>query len=340
VSRYRNAMVIVASACVISAFGGCGEMGVQPLGSYSELLLVTELGAQDEWTRVLTPLLAREVDYVTDQEPAFRITAVAAEKVRDFPAYKNVVMCGVLEPITSIGQQIAGFLGEADARRARDGAAVIVEFEDRPSRNQFTMILTATDADALRELIAVRAGEIGDILERSCRERMRRGLLGRKNESLMAELRGRYGFTIEIPSLYRVLSESAEPSGVELIREPPTRILGVFWTERNAAPTLDDAEELFRIRAEYAWKRYANDEMDRERASFERARIGSYDAVKMVGYWYNERDVVGGCFTTYYIYDSGARLLWALDLLVFAPGRPKHAMFRELLALAETFRYQ
>jgi len=338
-NRSRHAMVIVASAYVVSAFGGCGPIGVQPLGSYSELLLVTELGAQDEWAQILTPLIAREVDYVTDREPAFRITAVAAEKMRDFPAYKNVVMCGVLEPTTSIGQQIAGLLEEADARRVRDESAVIVELEDRPSRNQFTMILTAANAAALRELIAKRAGEIDGILERSCRARIRRGLLEQKNGPLMAELHGRYGFTIEIPTLYRVLSEGTEPPGVELVREPPTRILGVFWTERNAAPTVDDAEELFRIRADYAWKRYDNDEMDRERASFERARIGSYDAVKMAGYWYNERDVVGGCFATYYIYDPSAKLLWGLDLLVFAPGRPKHAMFRELLALAETFRY-
>ena len=59
----------------------------------------------------------------------------------------------------------------------------------------------------------------------------------------------------------------------------------------------------------------------------------------MEGYWSNTNDVAGGFYKTYFVHDERERLLWAVDLLVYAPGVPKHPLFRELLALAETFRY-
>jgi hypothetical protein len=78
--------------------------------------------------------------------------------------------------------------------------------------------------------------------------------------------------------------------------------------------------------------------MDRDRVKFEPVRLGRYDCIRMSGYWYNDEEVIGGYFETYFIFDDRAELLWSVDLLVLAPGKPKHPMVRELRALAETFR--
>ena len=59
----------------------------------------------------------------------------------------------------------------------------------------------------------------------------------------------------------------------------------------------------------------------------------------MGGYWYNDKATVGGYFETFFVYDQDEKLLWAIDMLAFAPGKPKHPLFRELRAVGETFRY-
>jgi hypothetical protein len=320
-------------------FVGCKQMAVPPAGSYSEVLLVTEEGSAGSLNDLLTPLIAREHDYVLDREPAFKITAVKASDLEDFPVFKNVVICGVAESSTDVGQRIADLIGQQGIRRVSTEGANILKKENLPAPGQLTLVVTARNADELRGVISERGSELPDILEESCKERLRRHLLRRRNQTLSEDLHKRFGVGLEIPSIYRLFNDGGSPPGIELIREPPTRILGVFWHDWKSAPTAEDADPLFELRSEYVWKRYDSDKMDRGRVNFERAKLGPYDAIKMAGYWYNDKAVAGGYFETFYVFDEREQLLWAIDLLVYAPGRSKHPLFRELRALAETFRY-
>jgi hypothetical protein len=331
------ALLLLSGICIGAS--GCGEMAIPPAGSYSEVLLVTEDGPGSEWTSLLKPLIAHEIDYYIDVEDAFRVTAVEASKMGQFPAYKNIVICGVLDSSTDVGQIIMRLIGQEGIQRIGNEGATILKKEDEPVRNQLTLILTADDAGSLRAAIKDWGDELNVLLEESCQKRLRRHLLTRENEALAADLYKRYGFRLEVPPLYRLIKDKTTPPGVELIREPPTRLLGVFWTDRETAPTLADKDELFQLRADYVWKRYDEDQMDKDRVRFEPVRLGPYDAIRMSGYWYNDESVMGGYYETYYIFDEPAKLLWAVDLLVLAPGKPKHPLVRELRALAETFRY-
>jgi hypothetical protein len=79
--------------------------------------------------------------------------------------------------------------------------------------------------------------------------------------------------------------------------------------------------------------------MDSTRVAFSLDRLGDLPAVRMEGYWSNSKSLAGGYYKTYFVFEEVERLLWVVDLLVYAPGLPKHPHFRELLAIAETFRY-
>jgi hypothetical protein len=328
----------IASVVLASCFPGCSDLAIPPTGSYSEVLLVTEEGADGVWTQLLTPLIARELDYYVDTELQFRITPIKASELDDFPAFKNIVLCGLLSSTTSVGQIIIDMIGDSGVDQVRSEGARILKKQDRPVKNQFTLIVTAVSRQSLIDVIEERGVELTSILEESCRQRLRRHLLKRDNPQLSEQLYRDYGFRLQISSLYRLLSDDEQPPGVELIREPPTRILGVFWSERASAPTLADQDELFSIRADYVWKRYDKDQMDRDRVVFESAKLGTNDAIRMSGYWFNDEQVMGGYYETYFVFDPRVELLWAVDLLVLAPGKPKHPLARELRALAETFR--
>lgn len=320
---------------------GCREVAFPPAGSYSEVAVVVDGGRNGEWAGALTPLIAVERDYFVSTEPAFIITSVSAEPSVDPPAVKNIVLCGVLDGSTAVGGRIAHLLGQAGIDRVMEGEAAILKKENVPLPGQLTLIITAATGDALREVLHKRGEEIVEIIDASCRERLRRSLLQRRRAAQSEELRRRWGFFIEIPTMYTVYNESENPPGVEIHRESPPRVLGVFWKEWDHTPSLYSTDELFDFRAEYVRRQYGGDRMERDRARYAYVRLGDYTAVRMSGYWYNDEfSLAGGYFETYFVWDKDAKLLWAVDGLVYAPGREKTSLVRELHALAETFRHE
>jgi hypothetical protein len=336
----RVTLTVLAVSFSLLAGTGCREVAFPPAGSYSEVDLVVDGGSEGEWARMLAPLIAVERDYFVSTEPAFRITAIDADPGEDPRTVKNIVLCGVLDASTAVGGRIAYLLGEAGVDRVLAGEAAILKKENVPLPGQLTLIITAATDDGLRAVLHKRGEEIPEIIDASCRERLRRNLLQRRRAALSEELRRRWGFFIEVPTVYSLYSESENPPGVELHRESPPRILGVFWKEWDHAPSLYSTDELFDFRAEYVRRRYDGDRMERDRARYAYMRLGEYTAVRMSGYWYNDSySMAGGYFETFFVWDKEAKLLWAVDGLVYAPGREKTSLVRELHAIAETFRY-
>jgi hypothetical protein len=315
------------------------QTGIPPAGSYSEVLVVTDEGAQDPFARQLTPFLARTLDFFVSQDVQFDVRHSRAADVDVVPRVKNIVFCGVANPISDVGRRISSLLGKGGLESVESGGMRVFLKQDLPAPGQVTMIVTAPSAEALYDVIESRGDDIAASLEESCRARIRTYLLRRSEVELTRELERRHGFTLQIPEVYELRSDVAEPPGVELLREGPPRSLGIFWVDWSAAPTLKDRQALFGVRSSYVFQRYDGDVMDSTRVAFTVDRLGDVDAVRMDGYWTNTRSVAGGCYKTYFVYDASDHRLWAVDLLVYAPGLPKHVHFRELLAVAETFRY-
>lgn len=318
---------------------GCREMAIPPLGSYSEVLLVTEDGTQSVFLPLILKHVDRKLDFYTSQEKQFEISTIRAEQLEDFPKMKTILLVGVLDQLTSIGQKIAVLIGEDGTRKVMNGTATILKRENMPAPGQMTLIVTADSEAHLEEVIEGRGDEIPELIEKSSRKRLRRYLLTREDKKLSQYLFRKYGFAIGIPTFYNLQDEASNPPGVELMREAPTRSLGIFWVDWKREPTLEDADALFNIRSKYVYARYDGDAMDSTRVTYSKAILGPYDSIEMQGYWYNTRATAGGCYKTFFIYEKSENLLWAVDLLVYAPGRDKYPLFRELLALAETFRY-
>ncbi len=334
-----RAAQIIFLFVVATGTSGCREIAIPPAGSYSEVLLVTERGERGPWVERIRPYIEVSHDYSTSQELAFRTTVIRAADLENFPTMKNIVICGVLDSGTDVGLRIINLIGQGGADRVARGEASVLKRENMPAPGQVTLVVTATSEEGLQAVLDARGEELEGILEASCQKRLRRGLLDRRNDKLSRDLNHKYGFALDIPSLYRLFSDDSDPPGIELIREPPVRSLGIFWADWDTQPSLYRPDELFDLRAAYVWDRYDHDKMDRDRVRYIWTRFGTYAAVRMSGYWYNDDTVVGGYFETYFIWDESSDLLWAVDLITFAPGRKKHPYVRELRAVAETFRY-
>ncbi len=325
---------------LLLGLAGCKEMAIPPAGSYSEILLVTDEGDKSRYVSLILPWLSVEHDYIINKEKPFKVSIVKASELPELPITKNILICGVADPLTDVGKRIATLIGEAGMSRVRSGRVSLLKKENLPQPGQLTVILTASSHSALERVIEERGGELEDIVETSCRKRLRRYLLSYPNKEITDHLLETYGFVIEVPTLYKLMSEGLRPPGVELVREAPTRLIGVFWVDMKSQPTLADEQILYDIRKDYVWERYDKDAMDSTRVWFSQEHLAEYPAIKMEGYWYNTQATVGGYYMTYFIYQAEQELLWAVDLLAYAPRFPKHPLFREMTALAETFRYE
>ncbi|UCF06204.1 MAG: DUF4837 family protein [bacterium] len=333
----RFACIGIASILILAS---CGRRGVfPPVGSYSDIMLVTETGKIEGITELMVRELQYPIDYYTKEELQFRVKVVPAVRMEKEAPAKNMVICGVVRQ-GDVGGIIESFIGTSGVREVLEGRHNIFKKTDFPSPGQLTVIVTASSRNSLKNVIATYGYEIRDIIEESNRERLRAYLLQKKERiDLSEKLRAQYGFSVRIPHLYELNQERAEVPGIEIVRLMPHRGLTVSWHSwKSGEPSVADSTGLFELRARLAWEMYDKDVMRRELVSFTPDKLGPYDTVRMDGYWENTEGVYGGPFVCFFVYDRIKSRLWMVDCVVYAPGFNKHTLLRELRAVAETFR--
>jgi hypothetical protein len=237
---------LLAVSLLSSMLVACSTSTGPPVGSYSDVTLVTENGAQDPIAHDLTPYLAKPLDfYVGDEEIEFKVSYARASDIGVMPLAKNVVICGVPGEMTYVGKEIAKLLGDDVVKQVTTGDVYLFAKEDYPSQGQFTVVFTAPNEQLLRDAVEKHAAEINSVIEGACRKRIRAFLAKDLNKDLERHFREDYTFSLDVPNSYRLNSESLDPAGVELIRDNPVRSLGIFWLDWDHVPTLKDGEALY-----------------------------------------------------------------------------------------------
>lgn len=316
----------------------CGPAPLTPAGSYSDVALVIDAG-QAGVASPLADALSAAQDYVVTVEPRFNVSVFDAARAGAASVFKNAVVCGVLENETEIGRVIAETIGPSAAKRVAAGELNVIRRENHPVAGRVVLVVTAASEAVLREVLARRAGEVADSLDASCRARMLANLMREARGTQSAAWERAHGFHLAVPAVYEPVPAPAGAGGVELRREGPPRVLGVFWRDAPADTGAVAPDSLFAWRAAHVAARYDGDRMDRARAWFDAAPPGTGASWRMRGHWYNDRRApAGGYFETYFYLDGTRRRWWAVDLVVYAPGREKTTLVRELRALAESFR--
>lgn len=328
----------LVALCAAFAFGSCGRQGsFPPVGSYSNVVLVTESGKLEGMTEGMVRVLQHSLDYYTKTELQFKVRLISAYDLQREPPAKNVVIFGVARQ-GEIGRVIESFIGTASVRKVLQGKNNIFRKLDYPTKGQLTLIVTASSYDRMAEVVEKNAQVIREIIEEANRKRLREYLLKREKSEVTEELQARYGFSLRIPDLYEVNQERPDVPGIELVRKLPHRGLTVSWRPwKKRGLSAADSSALFDVRADLAWQMYDKDVMRREIIFFTDGELEDYDAVIMEGYWENSQNLFGGPFICFFIYDRVKSRLWIVDCLVYAPGFDKHIFLRELHAIAETF---
>jgi hypothetical protein len=162
----------------------------------------------------------------------------------------------------------------------------------------------------------------------------------KQGESTQLEklLRDRYGFSLKIPDVYKIDEERPEVPGVSLVNPEPPRVISVSWRDLGkGSVSLADSSELYKFRADVAFKLFDRYVMRRDLVRFAETQFGPYPAVRMDGYWESSVEPAGGSFVSFFVADRVKSRVWLIDCLVYAPGKDKNELLREAIAIAETF---
>jgi len=311
---------------------------IPPVGSYSDIVLVTDTGKRGGLNDYIIKELQHQLDYYSKMEIQFKLRMISADDLRDEPPTKNMVIFGVARQ-GEIGRIIEGYIGTNAVRKVLEGKNHIFKKMNYPGPGQLTVIVTASSPENLRAVAVENGAIIRDIIEESNRERLRANLLLDENTALEDQLKAKYGFNVRVPSLYQLNQEKPDIPGMELVRKQPHRGLAVSWKQwTRGSLSAADSTALYGLREDLAWKMYDKDVMRRDLVFFHEGSLGPYTAVRMEGYWENSEELYGGPFICFFVQDPIRARIWIVDCLVYAPGFDKHTLLRELVSVAETFR--
>jgi hypothetical protein len=171
-----------------------------------------------------------------------------------------------------------------------------------------------------------------------------------EQKDLEKKLLEKYGWTVRVQHDYSIYKEFPQENFVMLRRAWPERWLFVCWQR------LDDPS---RITLDWAvaWRNsigarfYENDRVVKPETaargfktppdlSAREVEFTGRRALEVQGLWENEVKVAGGPFKAWAFYDEYTQQAFLIDIAVFAPGREKVPLMRQLEIMARTFRTQ
>ena len=165
---------VLSVALVLFFIYSCNPKGTfPPAGSYSGVILVTENGKVEGYTKEMVEQLQHVLDYYNKQEYQFFVKVISIYDFEKEPPAKNVVLLG-LPTQGKIGKYIQNFIGPGGVRSVLEGKLNIFKKLNYPVEGQLTMIVTASSPDYLSKVIREKGEVIRETIEEANRERLRK----------------------------------------------------------------------------------------------------------------------------------------------------------------------
>jgi hypothetical protein len=323
---YKRVFLLIAlviAACVKPRVGG----------DTREISVVADDGA---WTAVESTLiggLERTVTFLED-ETVFWVHRLPSELTEHVERRPSLLFVARADEPGPVADMIATIVGEDIATCAEERP--FLRLRDPWSRGQLAFVLVGSNGV---ELESMTAGAIRRLFE-EYHEHYRQAVLRRlyvrgPNLKQSAALREKYGWSVEVPRPWQMTEKPSE-RWVHFVKTQPDRHVSIYWADWSDSSFT--AEYCIRLRRDLAWQHYDEDEVDDGRTSFSWREFQGRKALEITGTWVNWKHTAGGPFRTICFLDEDQQRLYVIDLVTFAPDRPKFYVMTQLDIVAETFR--
>jgi len=257
----------------------------------------------------------------------FDLKRVVTEDLDMYRFRRNLLLMGTVD-----SDLMKDVIGEETKVMVSSGESYMFGSLDGWASNQILVMLVASADKSLTEVVRLTGRSTFRHLRQECLERIRRRIYSSGiEEEIKAEMKEKYGWSVDLPKAYRLAVEDSLGGLVSFIKHVPERVISVYWGFNKGNRSWAD------IRDEMAARYLQNDKIDRERYREIPTTFRAYEAVKLTGHWENQKKVMGGPFVAYCFQNTDSGLYYMIDYNVFAPAEKKWPITGQLEWIAQTF---
>jgi hypothetical protein len=318
--------------------GGCGLTKRPAVGRDRRINVIAD---EADWYRsgvAVRGVLNRRIT-IFFEEQIFNANWVRPEKFDDHRNRKNLFIVASLRDTSyKLGDKKGAELLKSIMSPARfdslaRAGAEMIYLRDFWAAGQLVVIAAATEGELLAKLLQENMEAVYQFFDEGLDERVR-GHLFRKGKLRLDNLRRRFGWVIDIPSNYKLVTEDPAGHFYRFMRHYPDRSIFVYWETRPRTEMADSA--LVHLRERLAGSYYDGEEINRERTTVQSTEFAGFTGKMINGNWENNELILGGDFFSYCINTDDR--FYMVDAKLFASGMDKEPWLRQLRIVTSTFK--
>ncbi|MBN1423551.1 DUF4837 family protein [Candidatus Fermentibacteria bacterium] len=301
-------------------------------GDFREVTVMADERAWVAAESALVEGLERKV-LLLDEESVFWVHHLSVDAIETIRRRPLLVFLATLDGRGPVTDMVSALTGKDLSVLAEE--APFTRLLEPWASHQVAYVLVAHTASELDSLASTVVGMLYDDFFDRYRTVVRERLYVRGEDNrLVRELTSRYGWSIRVPRPWG-MEEKPEERWVHFVKTDPDRHVSVYWedwAEDSVSP-----EFCVRTRRDLAWRHYDEDEIDDSRTHYSPVEFLGYPAIEIRGAWTNQKYTAGGPFRTICFVVEEQQRFYLIDLVTFAPDRPKFYVMTQLDMVAETF---
>ncbi|MCI0511978.1 DUF4837 family protein [candidate division KSB1 bacterium] len=333
--------ISICGLILILSLAGCESKRPRSLGVLDE---ITVFADDADW-RALAPVCRSvfEIEILTPRlERAFVLNRVTFAEFDRYQQNRHLLFVGTLDNNGKTTQAMRQMLNDADLKNVTTGESYLFKKVEPWAFHQLLVVLIAKDTTTLRQKMLANKEFLLNLFEAQVTQRLERTIFSENDLRLTEQnLLTKYGWSLRVPSDFKIKFESSSPYYVILGGESPKRWILVSWTPRENTTGLTKAWGI-RYRNQILSHLPGKETIDEANTQSSEVNFQDRVALKLTGLYggYFEDGwpkVYGGPFRSYFFNDSTANLTYLVDYSLFAPDRDKLMILRELDIIARTF---
>ncbi|MEM6299672.1 MAG: DUF4837 family protein, partial [Bacteroidota bacterium] len=321
-------------------------------GATGEVLLVMDTS---KWNTPLGEEL-RTIFYepmpgLLAREPRFDMKKIQATSMNEvLRRHKNIIYLISLEGKSKASKRLKAMLSEETIGQIKENPEVFMRVrDDVHAKGQKVLYLFADTDEQLTKHLEQANIQVRDVFEQAERKRMLKEMYGKSTQKAVEKsIKVKHGATIAVPFDYdivkNIVSDSVVGNGFAHIR----RIDNTLGIDRNfffAYKPYTSEEQLNPLNI-IEWRDsicqynifdiekpelFVTTEMQAPAdPKFKRETFQDRYALEVRGLWRYSTQIAGGVFVSYVVVDERSGRLYYMEGFVYAPGRDKRELIREL----------
>lgn len=337
------AITILAAAC-------SGDYRPNSIGAIDEIYVVMDSTQwNSEAALALNETFGAQLETVPGYENKYRLIFRdfrSNQQLEQLKEYKNVIFAAPLDDETNTASFIRALLSSDVEERVRNRDSFAFPLQDQWVKDQWVLLLTSVDDDALAQKI--RNSEeslVGHLTDREFERRTREVYRRGEQVELSDQLWENHGWKVRMQHDY---VQTVDTSNVVVFRRylpDNDRWMWAWWQ--------DDVENIDFVNDEWInatrdslMEKYLRGQRDESFITTEYRRLVETSEMELdsrlngfetLGTWRMTGDFMGGPFVSFTYYDPETERLFMIEYGQFAPSVNKRRFVRQFQAMGRTF---